>query len=99
MPDTASPVCYLHSMREFSAIVLLLLVGGCSDDGSQRARSESGGTVVISASQDPGTLFPPFVETPSAKQITEQFYDYLADVGPSLETRNESDFRRELADS
>jgi len=86
-------------MREFSAIILVLLLGGCSETGSQRARSGSGGTVVISAPQDPGTLFPPFVETATAKQITEQIYDYLADVGPTLDTRNESDFRRELADS
>jgi peptide/nickel transport system substrate-binding protein len=49
--------------------------------------------------QDPGTLFPPFVESSTAKQITEQIYDYLADVGPSLDTRNENDYRRELAES
>jgi len=87
-------------MREFGAIILVLLaIGGCSETGSQRARSGSGGTVVISTAQDPGTLFPPFVETATAKQITEQIYDYLADVGPTLDTRNEKDFRRELADS
>jgi len=47
---------------------------------------------------DPGTLFPPFGITAQAKQITEQLYDYLADVGPDLNTRNEKGFRSALAD-
>jgi len=36
--------------------------------------------------------------TTQAKQITEQIYDYLADVGPGLDTRNEKSFRPQLAD-
>jgi peptide/nickel transport system substrate-binding protein len=54
--------------------------------------------MVISTTADPGTLFPPFVVTGQAKQITEQIYDYLADVGPDLDTRNEKGFRPGLAD-
>jgi peptide/nickel transport system substrate-binding protein len=33
-----------------------------------------------------------------AKQITEQIYDYLADVGPDLNTQDEKTFRPALAD-
>jgi peptide/nickel transport system substrate-binding protein len=36
--------------------------------------------------------------TSEAKQIGEQIYDYLADVGPDLDTRNENSFRPALAD-
>jgi len=36
--------------------------------------------------------------TGQAKQITEQIYDYLADVGPDLDTRNEKGFRLGLSD-
>ena len=49
------------------------------------------------ALQDPGTLFPPFIVTVQAKQIAEQIYDYLADVGPSLNTRSDRGFRPQLA--
>ena len=86
-------------MREMSVIALAVLFAACSDSGAEKTGvAANGGTLVVSATQDPGTLFPPFVETATAKQITEQIYDYLADVGPSLDTRNENDFRRELAD-
>ena len=86
-------------MRGLIAVGLTLLVlSGCSEKARENLAAENGGTLIISAPQDPGTLFPPFVETTPAKQITEQIYDYLADVGPTLDTRNEKDFRRELAD-
>lgn len=87
-------------MREMVGVALYILIVGCSEKaGNESASAESGGTLVISSPQDPGTLFPPFVELAAAKQITEQIYDYLADVGPSLDARDEKDFRRELAES
>jgi peptide/nickel transport system substrate-binding protein len=97
--STALPPRYLHAMRGIIAIALGAMIAGCSETASEKISPENGGTVVISASQDPGTLFPPFVETAAAKQITEQIYDYLADVGPTFDTRNENAYRRELADS
>ncbi|HEV7389116.1 MAG TPA: peptide ABC transporter substrate-binding protein [Gemmatimonadaceae bacterium] len=87
-------------MRGTTVTLLGLLITGCSERVTDKnSLGENGGTIVISTPQDPGTLFPPFVESTSAKQITEQIYDYLADVGPSLDTRNEKDYRRELAES
>ena len=59
---------------------------------------DTGGTLVIATTADPGTLFPPLIITSQAKQIAEQIYDYLADVGPDLNTRNETGFRPALAD-
>src|SRR6185437_9195886 len=85
-------------MRGTIAILCGLLVAGCSENASTEAAGENGGTVVIATAEDPGTLFPPIVITPSAKQITEQIYDYLADVGPSLDTRDEIAYRRQLAE-
>src|SRR5438045_6545827 len=86
-------------MRGAVAIALGFVVAGCSESASEKAVAATGGTVVIATPDDPGTLFPPFVLNTSAKQITEQIYDYLADVGPSLDTRDENQYRRELADS
>jgi len=85
-------------MRAAVAILLAILVAGCSESAREKTAAETGGTLVIATLDDPETLFPPFVQNTSAKQITEQIYDYLADVGPSLDTRNENDYRHELAD-
>ena len=53
---------------------------------------------MISTTADPGTLFPPLIGTTQGKQISEQIYDYLADVGPEMNTRGEEGFRPELTD-
>jgi len=53
---------------------------------------------VISTTADPGTLFPPLIMRTQAKQITEQIYDYLADVGPEMNTRGDGGFRPALTD-
>ena len=70
----------------------------CSDRTNNQATEETGGTLVISTTADPGTLFPPLVGTVQGKQITEQLYDYLADVGPELNTRGDKGFRPQLTD-
>ncbi|MEO8909683.1 MAG: peptide ABC transporter substrate-binding protein [Gemmatimonadaceae bacterium] len=80
-------------------LLLLTFVIACSDRTDGRTASEPGGTLVIATTADPGTLFPPLMGSTQAKQITEQIYDYLADVGPGMNTRGEAGFRRQLADS
>src|SRR5437868_3126811 len=85
-------------MRRAVTVLLGVTACACADNLRQQTGVESGGTLVIYAPQDPGTLFPPFVETSAGKQITEQIYDYLADVGPAFDARDEKDYRRELAD-
>lgn len=84
-------------MKKFLAPSIVLWVVACTERSPATAR-EPGGTLVISALADPGTLFPPFAVTNEAKQITEQIYDYLADVGPELNTLDEKAFRPDLAD-
>jgi len=88
---------YFPAMRFMTAVLAVILVA-CSERVSSRP-APSGGTIVIATLEDPSTLFPPFVLTTSAKQISEQIYDYLADVGPNLDTRDEKSYRAELADS
>jgi peptide/nickel transport system substrate-binding protein len=80
------------------ALALVLVIGGCTEGAPGTGHADAGGTVVIVTTADPGTLFPPFGITTQAKQITEQLYDYLADVGPDLNTRNEKGFRAALSD-
>src|SRR2546423_13572810 len=86
-------------MRGTVEVALVLVLAGCSENAREKTAGENGGTVVIATLEDPGTLFPPFIQTTSAKQVTEQIYDYLADVGPELDTRDDRKFRRQLAAS
>ena len=85
-------------MRKLAVIALALFAGGCAEHAPGTGPGDAGGTLVISTTGDPGTLFPPFVVTVQAKQITEQIYDYLADVGADFNTRNEKGFRQALSD-
>jgi peptide/nickel transport system substrate-binding protein len=85
-------------MKKIAVIALFSLIGGCTEGAPGTGHADTGGTLVIVTTADPGSLFPPFGITAQAKQITEQIYDYLADVGPDLNTRNEKGFRSELSD-
>jgi peptide/nickel transport system substrate-binding protein len=85
-------------MKRIVVIALFLFIGGCTEKAPGTGAADTGGTLVIATTADPGTLFPPFGITTQAKQISEQIYDYLADVGPDLNTRNEKGFRPALSD-
>jgi peptide/nickel transport system substrate-binding protein len=85
-------------MKELVALSLVVWMLACSERSSSGSAGETGGTLVISTTADPGTLFPPFIVLSQAKQITEQIYDYLADVGPEMDTRDEKKFRPALTD-
>ena len=85
-------------MRKAAAVLLTLVVAGCSEHSRDTTSGEPGGTLVISTTSDPGTLFPPLIRTTQGKQISEQIYDYLADVGPEMNTRGEKGFRAQLTD-
>ena len=87
----------MSSMKRIVVIALFSFIGGCTENGP-RGGPVNGGTLVIATTADPGTLFPPLGITTQAKQITEQIYDYLADVGPDFNTRNEKGFRSALSD-
>lgn len=84
-------------MNKFLTLSLVLAAAACSDKAGN-AGGEPGGTLVISTTSDPGTLFPPFGVTVQAKQITEQIYDYLVEIGPDLNVQDEKTFRPALAD-
>ena len=79
-------------------LLCVLGLAGCArDDGAfPEAR---GGTVVIATSGDYGSLFPPNVKSTTGRQITELAYDYLTEVGLSLNTFDDKTFARRLAQS
>jgi peptide/nickel transport system substrate-binding protein len=96
LPSGAGSASFIQ-MRS-SAWLAFFFILGCTERAPGPGTSDIGGTVVVSATGDPGSLFPPFIVTLEGKQITEQIYDYLADVGADLNTADEKGYRLGLAD-
>jgi peptide/nickel transport system substrate-binding protein len=71
----------------------ILLLGACSSD------RRVGGTIVISSAADADVLFPPLTLSLQGRQVTDQVFDNLADIGPALNTVGDAGFTPRLADS
>lgn len=81
------------------AVAFLILAGGCGmERPSDRATNEAvGGSVVIAAFAEPTSLLPPFVSQTSEKQIADQIFDPLAEIGPDLNTLGDAGWTPRLA--
>jgi peptide/nickel transport system substrate-binding protein len=86
-------------MKFVAVIVIAGFVAGCADSHAESGRSASsfGGTIVISASAEPDILFPPLTLSVQGKQIVDQVFDNLADIGSQLNTVGDAGFRPRLA--
>jgi peptide/nickel transport system substrate-binding protein len=69
-----------------------LILGACSKDRGV------GGTIVISSAADADVLFPPLTLTLQGRQVSDQIFDNLADIGPALNTVGDAGFTPRLAD-
>ncbi|MDO8501366.1 MAG: peptide ABC transporter substrate-binding protein [Gemmatimonadaceae bacterium] len=74
-----------------------LLLSGCRESTRGTGHSDTGGTIVIATSSEPDALFPPAAMSMEARQATELIYEYLADVGVSMNTIGDRGFVPELA--
>jgi peptide/nickel transport system substrate-binding protein len=70
----------------------IFLLGACSSD------KRVGGTIVLSTAADADILFPPLTLSVQGKEVVDQVFDNLADIGPSLNTVGDAGFRPRLAD-
>ncbi len=82
-----------------SALVSVAMFGAVACGGHDPHAAASGGTLVISASGDADNLFPPLTLTSQGRQVTDQIFDYLADIGPGLNTIGDAGFTPRLAQS
>jgi peptide/nickel transport system substrate-binding protein len=93
----------LHTTkRRFSTYLTIfpaigLSFAACSSDTAVPKPAARPATVVISASADPNSLFPPLALNIEARQATELIYEYLADVGQQMNTVGDSGFVKQLA--
>lgn len=90
----------LSGLRLTGAAVaaLALSVAACARD-TPRPSDRSGGTLVIATSGDADNLFPPLTLTGQGRQVVDQIFDYLADIGPAMNTIGDGGFTPRLADS
>ena len=82
--------------RILASVALAAVTAGCKD-ASNNARV--GGTIVISASADADALVPPLTMSIEGKQVGDQVFDNLADIGPDLNTVGDAGFTPHLASS
>ncbi len=76
---------------------VLLLAVACSDSKTIPEKSQRGGTIVISTVSEPDILFPPLTLATEGHAVTELIYEYLADVGPGMNTIGDAGFVKEIA--
>jgi hypothetical protein len=83
---TLGPRAYLITL------LAILLLSACSSD------KRVGGTIVLSSAADADLLFPPLTLSLQGKQVSDQVFDNLADIGASLNTVGDAGFTPRLAD-
>src|SRR6187549_1852558 len=87
------------TVRAFG-LVALFVIAACTDSRpSAGERGGRGGTLVIATNQDPKVVFPPLIASSQGRQVAESIYDYLAVVGPDMNTIGDAGFRPRLAES
>src|SRR5881398_687180 len=79
-----------------AALAGLLLVGACGRKGG--CAGDYCGTLVIATAGEPDILLPPVSEFSSTREVTEQLFLKLADLGPSGNTVGDEDFQPLLAE-
>jgi peptide/nickel transport system substrate-binding protein len=72
----------------------LLVLAGCDRFGRDAG---AGGTVVITTSADAGTLIPVLVDDIQGKQVIDQVFDRLAQIGEDINTVGDDGFVPQLA--
>ena len=89
-------------MRLRTPLRLLLLAApllACDgDDAAGRTAADAGGTLVVAVTGDADNLVPPVHESITARQVFDQIFDHLADIGDELNTIGDEGFEPALAE-
>ncbi|MEO8910417.1 MAG: peptide ABC transporter substrate-binding protein [Gemmatimonadaceae bacterium] len=92
----------MTNKSQLAAVVLAFVVAGCSrenDSAISAGNTPVGGTIGIAAAADADALVPPLVLSLQGKQVVDQIFDNLADIGPGLNTVGDAGFTPHLASS
>ena len=80
------------------ACALLILCAACSDRAGGTSGEQTGGTMVIAIpASEPSPLLPPLEVDITSRQVGDQIYDRLAEIGPEMNTFGDQGFSPRLA--
>jgi peptide/nickel transport system substrate-binding protein len=88
---------YIIRMTLRASILMFLVVAACERNAPSSSFGPHG-TMVISSGSDPDVIFPPLAFTNEGRQVSENIYEYLADVGAGLNTLGDTGFVKQLAE-
>jgi peptide/nickel transport system substrate-binding protein len=90
----------MRSGHRVSLLTTVMALLACSSEsGTPGARKGPvGGTIVVSSSADADVLLPPLTMTLLGKQVLDQVFDNLADIGQTLNTVGDAGFTPRLSD-
>lgn len=78
---------------------MLAATVACSSSESGSTASDVGGTLLIALPVEPVNILPPFLAGLQEKEVSEQLFDVLADIGPDLNTIGDAGWTPRLAES
>src|SRR2546429_6091585 len=93
MPPTRPP----SGLTAAAALVGLLVAAGCARKGG--CTGDYCGTLVIATGGEPDVLLPAVSDRSITRDVTDQLFLKLADLGPSGNTIGDEDFQPLLAES
>ena len=87
----------MPSIGAAAALIILATVLACN--GERKQGAATGGTLVVSTASDADYLFPPLIISTQGREIAEQIFEPLANIGDSLNVFGDAGFTPALADS
>jgi peptide/nickel transport system substrate-binding protein len=90
----------MRSGHRISLLTTVMVLLACSSESGTPGgpKGPVGGTIVVSSSADADVLLPPLTMTLLGKQVVDQVFDNLADIGPALNTVGDAGFTPRLSD-
>jgi len=86
-------------MTRLTSLLMLLLAPAACGRTADAPATAAGGTIVISMAADVDALVPPLISQTTGRQVAEQIFDRLAQIGDNLSTIDDIGFTPALAES
>lgn len=81
------------------SVVMLAATTACTSSDRGTSAGDTGGTLTIALPAEPATLLPPLVRYSHEKEVVDQLFDALAEIGPDLNTLGDAGWTPRLAES
>lgn len=86
-------------MRLRIATILAFAAACTSSERDVAPVGDVGGTLIIALPAEPSTMMPPLLRYAQEKEIADQVFDFLAEIGPDLNSFGDAGFTPRLAES